>query len=151
MWFLAMSFLSTSCKMFHFSFLAMSKNRFLAMSFLSNVWHRKCGDRLSVCKFLANLKTLPKDQTNIANMKQKCGWLTKFYFIFNCEVKGFLGKHGIINWQRKSIKGRKTRRPKSCIQTNWCLLAFILHRKQQQYKSPQSFRVCVFVYFKYFA
>jgi hypothetical protein len=35
-----MSFLSTSCKIFHFSFLAMSKNRFLAMSFLSNVWHR---------------------------------------------------------------------------------------------------------------
>jgi hypothetical protein len=37
--FLAMSFLSTSCKIFNFSFLAMSKNRFLAMSFLSNVWH----------------------------------------------------------------------------------------------------------------
>jgi hypothetical protein len=34
-----MSFLSVSCKIFHFSFLAMSKNQFLAMSFLSNVWH----------------------------------------------------------------------------------------------------------------
>jgi hypothetical protein len=30
-----MSFLSTSCKIFHVSFLAMSKNRFLAMSFLA--------------------------------------------------------------------------------------------------------------------
>jgi hypothetical protein len=39
MWFLAMSFLSTSCKIFHFSFLAMSKNRFLAMSFLAMYCH----------------------------------------------------------------------------------------------------------------
>jgi hypothetical protein len=36
-----MSFLSTSCKIFHFSFLAMSKNRFQAMSFLAMYGHRK--------------------------------------------------------------------------------------------------------------
>jgi hypothetical protein len=35
-----MSFLSTSCKIFHFSFLAMSKNQFLAMSFLAMYGHR---------------------------------------------------------------------------------------------------------------
>jgi hypothetical protein len=35
-----MSFLSTSCKIFHFSFLAMSKNRVLAMSFLAMYGHQ---------------------------------------------------------------------------------------------------------------
>jgi hypothetical protein len=38
--FLAMSFLTMSSKIFHFSFLAMSSFRFLAMSFLAIVWHR---------------------------------------------------------------------------------------------------------------